>query len=85
MTDMAWPEGKRPLCKACGNLTRWDVVMLRKTSGFYHFTVGGMLNVEEEKVLDEVIREISCRWCGNGDNVEWQDNPAEVDSSTSAG
>lgn len=57
-------------CTACGNLTRFDVVTTRRTRAFHHYTVGGELTVEDEELLSEVIEDVSCRWCGNGANVE---------------
>lgn len=57
-------------CTACGNLTRFDVVVTRRTKAYYHFTVGGDLNLEDEEVLDEVLDEVTCRWCGSGKAVE---------------
>ncbi len=57
-------------CTACGNVTRFDVTMTRRTSAFYHFTVGGDLTVEEEQVLAEDVEEVSCRWCGSAHAVE---------------
>ena len=57
-------------CTACGNLTRFDVVTTRRSRAFHHYTVGGALTVEDEELLSEVIEEVSCRWCGNGTNVE---------------
>jgi len=57
-------------CSACGNLTRFDVVMSRRTRAYHHFTVGGELKVEDEIVLDEDVEEVACRWCGNGASVE---------------
>ncbi|MEA3055561.1 MAG: hypothetical protein QOD30_993 [Actinomycetota bacterium] len=57
-------------CNACGNLTRFDVTMTRRTAAFWHFTVGGELQVEDEQVLGEDVESVSCRWCGNGTNVE---------------
>jgi len=56
-------------CTACGNLTRFDVVITRRTRAFHHYSVGGDLDIEEEEVLDEVIEEVSCRWCGTGSSV----------------
>ena len=56
-------------CTACGNLTRFDVVMTRRTRAFHHYTVGGDLEVEDEEVMSEVIDEITCRWCGTGSSV----------------
>ncbi|HET9541978.1 MAG TPA: hypothetical protein VFP02_02780 [Acidimicrobiales bacterium] len=57
-------------CTACGNLTRFDVVLSRRTRAFHHYTVGGELSVEDEEVLDEKLEQVACRWCGNGDHVE---------------
>jgi hypothetical protein len=57
-------------CNACGNLTRFDVTMTRRTTAFWHYTVGGELNIEDEQVLAEDVDAVSCRWCGNGAKVE---------------
>jgi hypothetical protein len=57
-------------CGACGNLTRFDVVMSRRTRGFHHYSVGGDLSVEDLQVLDETVEEVSCRWCGHGKAIE---------------
>ena len=57
-------------CNACGNLTRFDVTLTRRTRRFNHYPVGGELTVENEEVLSEVIEDVSCRWCGNGRSVE---------------
>ena len=57
-------------CAACGNLTRFNVVITRRTSAFHHFSVGGELTIEDEEVLAETVEEVSCRWCGNGKGVE---------------
>jgi len=57
-------------CRACGNLTRFDVTTTRRTRAFHHFSLGGELTVEEEQVLDEVVERVSCRWCGTSDSVE---------------
>ena len=57
-------------CRACGNLTRFDVVATRRTRAFHHYTVGGELSVEDEEVLEERIDEVACRWCGTGADVE---------------
>lgn len=57
-------------CNACGNLTRFDVTLTRRTRRFNHYTVGGELTVENEEVLAEVIEDVSCRWCGNGRSVQ---------------
>jgi hypothetical protein len=57
-------------CTACGNLTRFDVVEKRRTQAYHHYSVSGELNVEDETVLDHVVEEVSCRWCGDGTAVE---------------
>ena len=57
-------------CAACGNLTRFDVTVTRKSRAFHHFTVGGELSVEDEEILSEQVEEVSCRWCGSGRAVE---------------
>ena len=56
-------------CDACGNLTRFDVSMSRRTKAFHHYSVGGELTIESEDVLDERIDEVLCRWCGHGKAV----------------
>lgn len=56
-------------CTSCGNLTRFDVTTARRTRAFHHFTVGGELEIEDEVVLDEVVEDVSCRWCGTGAGV----------------
>jgi hypothetical protein len=49
------------------------VTTTRTTSAFHHYSVGGELNVEEERVLDEHVDEVSCRWCGHGRAIEMLD------------
>lgn len=56
-------------CEACGNLTRFDVTVTRRVRAFYHYSLGGDLEVEDPEVLDEVVEEVACRWCGNGGRV----------------
>lgn len=57
-------------CTACGNLTRFDLTVTRRTRAFHHYTVGGDLTVEQEEVLSEVVEDVSCRWCGTAASVE---------------
>jgi hypothetical protein len=58
-------------CAACGNLTRFDVVAMRRTRAFHHYTVGGELTVEDTELLDETIELVTCRWCSaSGDRIE---------------
>lgn len=73
-------------CAACGNLTRFDVTVSRRSRAYYHYTVGGELTVENEDVLAEVVDEVSCRWCGSPSSIELlgdtvgTDDVAPVDS-----
>lgn len=57
-------------CAACGNLTRFDVTVSRRTRAFHHFSLGGDLSVEDEVVLEESVEEVACRWCGSSKAVE---------------
>lgn len=57
-------------CTLCGNLTRFDVLERKRTRSFYHFTLGGMLRVEEEEVLHRDVDEVRCRWCNTSEHVE---------------
>lgn len=69
--------GLRLRCDACGNLTRFDVIESRKTKAFYHFTIGGEIEVEEAEVLESRFDEILCRWCGHGRSVVFVDAPSD--------
>ncbi len=76
-------------CAACGNLTRFDVTISKRTRAFHHYTVGGDLEVEEVEILHEEIEEVSCRWCGSPKDVievadadETVDEPAETSTSS---
>jgi DNA-directed RNA polymerase subunit RPC12/RpoP len=57
-------------CTHCGNLTRFDITRTQRTRAFYHYSVGGELEVEDAEVLDDRIEEVACRWCGSGEHVE---------------
>jgi DNA-directed RNA polymerase subunit RPC12/RpoP len=57
-------------CQACGNRTRFDVTVTRRSRAFHHFDLAGMLTVEDEEVLDETVNQIACRWCGTGASIE---------------
>jgi hypothetical protein len=57
-------------CTACGNLTRFDVTTRRRTRAFHHYSLGGDLTVESEQVLEEVVDDVTCRWCGTSGTVE---------------
>ena len=70
-------------CSSCGNLTRFDVTSTRRTTAFHHYTVGGVLEVEDEQVLSETVEDVVCRWCGTGSNVVAVDE-ASADQNTEA-
>ncbi len=54
-------------CDGCGNLTRFDITVTRRTKEFRHFTVGGDVEVESVEVLAEDVETVACRWCGASD------------------
>ncbi len=66
----AGPAAVRYRCAACGNRTRFDVVVTRRTRAFHHYSLGGELSVDDEHVLAETVEDVSCRWCGNGAAVD---------------
>ena len=70
MLDHLPGPGERLRCAACGNLTRFDLVASRRTTGFWHYTVAGELTVEEERDLAVQVEEVRCRWCGSASDVE---------------
>jgi hypothetical protein len=57
-------------CRACGNLTRFDVFESRRSRRFHHYSLGGELTVEEEEVLSSEVEKVVCRWCGSSDQIE---------------
>jgi len=58
-------------CTQCGNLTRFDVTVTRRTREYHHFSVGGELDVEDRELLAERVEEVACRWCGaSGASIE---------------
>ena len=63
-------ETTRWRCAGCGNLTRFDVVRSRRTSEYWHFDLGGDVEVESSELLREVIEQVACRWCGADDAIE---------------
>jgi rubredoxin len=56
-------------CKACGNITRFDVKETITQTSLYHYTLGGELDREELHVVSRTVEDISCRWCGHGKEV----------------
>jgi hypothetical protein len=56
-------------CTACGNLTRFDVTVSRRSRAFHHYSLGGELQIDDLTILSEQIEDVSCRWCGSSANV----------------
>jgi hypothetical protein len=75
-TDTRWR------CGACGNLTRFDVTLTRRTTEYWHFDLAGDHRVEESRTEHEDVSEVTCRWCGRSDAVEVVTR-AEADTSAS--
>jgi hypothetical protein len=71
-------------CAACGNLTRFDITVTRRTRAFFHYSIGGELSVEDEDVLDERVEDVVCRWCGSGKAVEVVEAIEPIDEPESA-
>lgn len=63
-------EVTRWRCAQCGNLTRFDVTRRTRARDFVHLDLAGSPRVEEHEVLNEVIEQVRCRWCGAVDAVE---------------
>lgn len=68
--------GQRYRCRACGNLTRFDVETSERVRRFWHVDLAGSGVVEEEERFDVRIDRIACRWCGPGSQVEIVAAPA---------
>ena len=63
-------------CALCGNLTRFDRTVSRRTVEFVHVDLAGEAEVEDVEVLTEDVEEVRCRWCGGAD-IELVARPAE--------
>lgn len=57
-------------CSQCGGKTRFTVVVTKTIRYYHHQTVGGDMTPENEEVLQEVVNEVTCVYCGNGNNVQ---------------
>ncbi|MFD1945661.1 hypothetical protein [Nocardioides aestuarii] len=57
-------------CAGCGNLTRFDVSRSRRTTEYWHFDLAGEHAVEETRLQDETVDQVTCRWCGRSDAIE---------------
>ncbi len=73
--ELAFGPEHRFRCDACGNVTRFDVVTTATTRRFHHFDLGGEGRVEEEEVLDQQVRSVTCRWCGRDDAIQVEAAP----------
>jgi len=69
-------------CGGCGNLTRFDVTIARRTTEFWHFDLAGGHRVEQSETRDEQLESVTCRWCGRSDSIEVVSR-AEADTTTS--
>lgn len=67
-------------CSDCGNLTRFDVVRVRRTKEFWHQDLSGEPVVEESSVLDGAIESVGCRWCAEGGTIELVPRPTPTSS-----
>ena len=73
-------EHTRWRCGGCGNLTRFDVTLTRRTTEYWHFDLAGDHSVEESSTDYEDVSAVSCRWCGRSDSIELVPR-AEADAS----
>lgn len=58
-------------CGSCGNLTRFDVVVARRTQEFWHLGLSGEPAVDESTALAEAVESVTCRWCGRSDAIDY--------------
>jgi hypothetical protein len=65
-------------CTQCGNLTRFDVVRVRRTREYWHQELSGAPAVEETEELAGEIESVACRWCAGGGAVELVGRPEPV-------
>lgn len=71
--------GERWRCAGCGNLTRFDVVRVRRTREFWHLDLAGEPAVDDVRTLEESVADVCCRWCGRADAIEYVPR-ADVDA-----
>lgn len=67
--------GTRYRCRACGNLTRFDVESVERVRRFWHADLSGTGQIEEEQRSEITITNVTCRWCTSADAVEVIDSP----------
>lgn len=63
-------------CRACGNLTRFDVVRTTRAREFVHADLSGEQEIEEREVISDVVEKVTCRWCNGVDTVELVERPS---------
>jgi hypothetical protein len=63
-------EASRFRCGHCGNLTRFDVVRTVKTTEFWHASMAGDVQIDEQIVEAEIVESVRCRWCSSPDQIE---------------
>ena len=69
-------------CRACGNRTRFDVVVTSTSRAFHHYSLGGELTVEDATVTAKRVESVTCRWCGRGADVEAIDATTSTSAET---
>lgn len=60
---------KRYRCGACGNLTRFEVVMSRRTRETHHVGLDGIPVIGGAELLADSAEEVVCAWCGDAGQV----------------
>jgi hypothetical protein len=60
---------KRYRCGACGNLTRFEVVMSRRIRETHHVGLDGVPVIGDPEVLGEATEQVACAWCASVDDV----------------
>lgn len=62
--------GQRYRCGNCGGKTRFDVTVERTIHYYHHQALDGTMTPENEEVIKEVVNEVTCVYCGNGEAIE---------------
>lgn len=68
--------GTRYRCAGCGNLTRFDVEVREHARRFWHVSVSGIGQVEEQELAEQQVVAVTCRWCGSADRIVTEPAPA---------
>lgn len=70
MAISAPDESTRWRCSRCGNLTRFDVIRSVRSQQYWHFDLGGEVEIEQQAAMADDIESVTCRWCGASDAIE---------------